>query len=111
MCERDDLAPDVFVSLVNLSTIRRESLLVAVCDDVATPDTSGQLDHVARVCGELLDRPILARTERYWGRSVLNDFRQSMQDYWPQVAHALRAGADDATIESLPGRWRPATPE
>ncbi len=110
VCEKEDLAPDVFIQLVDIETIKRQSLLVAVCDDVATDDTADQLNELARACSDVLEGPVLATTKRYWGRSVLNDFRGSMQDYWSQVAHVLRAGADGADIASLPGRWQPVVP-
>lgn len=105
VCAKEDLAPDVYIDVVNAVTIQRNGLLVAVCHDVITSDTDRQIDDVARACKVLLNKPLLARTERYWGRSVLNDFRGAIQDYWGQVVHALRDGADGATIASLPGKW------
>jgi hypothetical protein len=55
--------------LIDMETIKRQSLLVAVCDDVATADTSSQLAAVAHACAALLGQSVLAMTERYWGRS------------------------------------------
>lgn len=107
-CAKEDLAPDVYVELTDISTIKRQALQVAICDDVAdVAAAEALLLSAARACAALLDRPVLARTDRYWGRTVRTDFRGAIQDYWGQVAHALRDGANDATVGSLPGRWQP----
>lgn len=112
-CEKDDLAPDLFISLFNEAYLNRagkpllfgQRLVCAVATDLGQEAAATVRAALAQLAAKQ-QAPVFAHVRRPWGKAMLGGFSSAIQDlaltdlFKPGDAHARPLDAD-----TFKGNW------
>lgn len=117
-CEKDDLAPDLFISLFNEAYLNRagkpllfgQRLVCAVATDLGQEAAATMRAALAQLAAKQ-QAPVFAHARRPWGKAMLGGFSSAIQDlaltdlFKPGDAHARPLDAD-----TFKGSWEMLAP-